>query len=246
MGSQSRVPQVLIMGAGIAGLAATGAIRGLGWDVSVVEHRADLDGIGTGLFVPANRVRALAALGVLDGMACRGRRIGRLRVRSADGSAQAVARLDRVWPAVGSSIAIHRSLALEALLEAALAAVRMGVRLTGVAAADGRVRAAFDAWHAATPNMAQGAAMPPKTSWCSPRSWAATRGVRRSMNRCAGLPPAGCRGSATCRRPPPCATAWRRCRCSSGSGSCPLGGYQQGVLRAARRQAMSKPTTEEL
>ncbi len=348
MGSQSRVPQVLIVGAGIAGLAATGAIRGLGWDVSVVEHRADLDGIGTGLFVPANRVRALAALGVLDGMACRGRRIGRLRVRSADGSAQAVARLDRVWPAVGSSIAIHRSLALEALLEAALAPVRMGVRLTGVAAADGRVRAAFDdggtasydvvigsdgagsavrgllwpgeaasyggeswwrgivtcppalddwtltlcragnlilipvgarmaywgagasretpfhderpgraarvrelfadatgvaaavldqvrddaavqfsavetawvedpvagkvvligdAWHAATPNMAQGAAMPPKTSWCSPRSWAATRGVRRSMNRCAGLPPVGCRGSATCRRPPPCATA---------------------------------------
>ena len=103
-----------------------------------------------------------------------------------------------------------------------------------------------DAWHAATPNMAQGAAMPPKTSWCSPRSWAATRGVRRSMNRCAGLPPAGCRGSATCRRPPPCATAWRRCRCSSGSGSCPLGAYQQGVLRAAGRQAMSKPTTEEL
>ena len=48
------------------------------------------------------------------------------------------------WPAVGSSIAIHRSLALEALLEAALAPVRMGVRLTGVAAADGRVRAAFD------------------------------------------------------------------------------------------------------
>ena len=29
MGSQSRVPQVLIVGAGIAGLAATGAIRGL-------------------------------------------------------------------------------------------------------------------------------------------------------------------------------------------------------------------------
>ena len=74
MGSTSRVPQVLIVGAGIAGLAAAGAIRGLGWDVDVVEQRADFDGAGTGLFFPANGVRALAALGVLDGLACRGRR----------------------------------------------------------------------------------------------------------------------------------------------------------------------------
>lgn len=126
------IPQVLVAGAGIAGLAAAGAIRELGWDVSVVEQRADFDGIGTGLFIPANGVRALAALGVLDGIACRGRRIDRLRVYSADGAAESVAPLDLVWPGAGPSIAIHRSLMHEALLEAALVPVRTGIRLTGV------------------------------------------------------------------------------------------------------------------
>ena len=143
MGGTSRIPQVLIVGAGIAGLAAAGAIRELGWDVDVVEQRADFDGAGTGLFFPANGVRALAALGVLDGVACRGRRIGRLQVRSADGAAQAAARLDLVWPAVGPSLAVHRPLAQQALLEAALVPVRMGTRLTGIATDGTRVRAVF-------------------------------------------------------------------------------------------------------
>jgi 2-polyprenyl-6-methoxyphenol hydroxylase-like FAD-dependent oxidoreductase len=78
---EKHIPHVLVAGAGIAGLAAARAIRELGWDVSVVEQRPGSDGIGTGLFVPANGVRVLAALGVLDGIACRGRRIGQLRVR---------------------------------------------------------------------------------------------------------------------------------------------------------------------
>ena len=143
MGGTSRIPQVLIVGAGIAGLAAAGAIRELGWDVDVVEQGADFDGAGTGLFFPANGVRALAALGVLDGVACRGRRIGPLQVRSADGAAQAAARLDLVWPAVGPSLAVHRPLAQQALLEAALVPVRMGTRLTGIATEGTRVRAIF-------------------------------------------------------------------------------------------------------
>jgi len=144
MSSTNHVAQVLVVGAGIAGLAAARAIRELGWDVSVVEQRPDFDGIGTGLFVPANGVRALAALGVLDGIACRGRRIGQLRVRGADGSAESVACLDRVWPGAGPSIAIHRSLMQEALLEAALVPVRMGVRLTGIAADGTTVQVRFD------------------------------------------------------------------------------------------------------
>jgi 2-polyprenyl-6-methoxyphenol hydroxylase-like FAD-dependent oxidoreductase len=138
------IPQVLVVGAGIAGLAAAGAIRDLGWDVSMVGQRADFSGIGTGLFVPANGVRALAGLGVLDSVACRGRRIHGLRVRSADRSAGSLARLDMVWPGVGPSIAIHRSLMQEALLEAALVPVRMGVRLTCLAADGATVRATFD------------------------------------------------------------------------------------------------------
>jgi 2-polyprenyl-6-methoxyphenol hydroxylase-like FAD-dependent oxidoreductase len=143
MDNTNHIPQVLVVGAGIAGLAAAGAIRELGWDVSLVEERTDFDGTGTGLFVPANGVRALAALGVLDGLVGRGRQIGRLQVRSADGSAGSAARLELVWPAAGPSIAIHRSLLHEALLEAAPVPVRMGVRLTGIATDDGRAYATF-------------------------------------------------------------------------------------------------------
>jgi 2-polyprenyl-6-methoxyphenol hydroxylase-like FAD-dependent oxidoreductase len=132
--SENDVPQVLVVGAGIAGLLAAAAIRELGWEVSLVEQRLRFDGIGTGLFVPANGVRALAALGVLDRIACRGQRIDRLRIRgprSVSGPG-AVASLGKVWPTVGPSIAIHRSLLRDALLEAARVPVRAGVRLTGI------------------------------------------------------------------------------------------------------------------
>jgi 2-heptyl-3-hydroxy-4(1H)-quinolone synthase len=144
MSSGNHTPQVLVVGAGIAGLAAAGAIRKLGWDVSVVEQRQDFDGIGTGVFVPANGVRALAALGVLAGVACRGRPIGRLRLHSADGASQAMACLNRVWPEVGPSIGIHRSLLRDALLEAAPVTVRMATRLTGITADGTGVLATFD------------------------------------------------------------------------------------------------------
>jgi|HubBroStandDraft_1064217.scaffolds.fasta_scaffold16182_2 2-polyprenyl-6-methoxyphenol hydroxylase-like FAD-dependent oxidoreductase len=160
MSTEKHIPQVLVAGAGIAGLAAAGAIRELGWDVSVVEQRPDFDGTGTGLFVPANGVRALAALGVLDGIARGGRRIDQLRVRGAAGagrSAVAMACLDRVWPAVGPSIAIHRSLMQEALLEAALVPVRMGVRLTGIAADGTTVQVRFDDGGAARYDLVVGA-----------------------------------------------------------------------------------------
>jgi 2-heptyl-3-hydroxy-4(1H)-quinolone synthase len=137
-------PRVLVVGAGIAGLAAAGAIRELGWDVSVVERRPDFDCTCTGLFVPANGARALAALGVRDAIVYCGRRIAGLRVRTADGSASSTARLEQVWRAAGPSFAMHRLLLHEALLEAALVPVRMGVRLTGLATYGGQAYAAFD------------------------------------------------------------------------------------------------------
>jgi 2-heptyl-3-hydroxy-4(1H)-quinolone synthase len=147
MSSENHVPRVLVVGAGIAGLAAAGAIVRLGWEVSVVEQRAHFDGVATGLFVPANGVRALAALGLLAAVARRGQAISLLRARGADGAAESVARLERVWPQVGPSIGIRRSSLQDALLAALLGAaeapVRMGVRLAGLVP-DGRaVRARF-------------------------------------------------------------------------------------------------------
>src|SRR5215472_851162 len=146
MHSANDIPHVLVVGAGIAGLVTAGAIRELGWDVSLVEQRLSFDSIGTGLFVPANGVRALAALGRLDCLASQGRRIDRLRMRGEDdagGPAEATACLGRVWPAVGQSIAVHRSLLQEALLKTGPVPARMGVRLTGIATDSNQACATF-------------------------------------------------------------------------------------------------------
>lgn len=144
MNSGNHIPRVLIAGAGIAGLAAAKAIRELGCEVSVVEQRQDFDGTGTGLFVPANGIRALAALGLPDAVTCRGHAISRLRIRNGDGSAESVARLETVWPALGPSVAIQRSLIQQILLDAALVPVRMGVRLAALAIDNAAVHATFD------------------------------------------------------------------------------------------------------
>ena len=51
------------------------------------------------------------------------------------GFERVAADLRQVWPRVCPSVAIHRALAHEALLEAALAPVRMGTGLAGLSAA---------------------------------------------------------------------------------------------------------------
>lgn len=135
------VPRALIVGAGIAGLAAAGAIRRIGWDVDLVEQRTDFVAAGTGLFFPANGVRAMAALGVMDVLVSRGAAITRLRLRSADGAVEGVADLGQVWPGVGPSVAIHRALAHEALRAAAMTPVRMDTGLAGLTLTDGTVEA---------------------------------------------------------------------------------------------------------
>jgi 2-polyprenyl-6-methoxyphenol hydroxylase-like FAD-dependent oxidoreductase len=107
--------RVLVVGASIAGLAATHALRELGAGVDVVERRAAFNGPETGLFFPANGVRALGGLRLADRLIARGRPVERLRARSADGSLESAAELDRVWPHVGPSVAVRRALAGEAL-----------------------------------------------------------------------------------------------------------------------------------
>jgi 2-polyprenyl-6-methoxyphenol hydroxylase-like FAD-dependent oxidoreductase len=141
MNGHGSAARALIVGAGIGGLAAAAAIRGIGWDVDIIERRASFDAAGTGLFLPANGVRALAALRVLDGLVGRGAAITRLLVRSADGVVEGAANLDQVWPGVGPSVAVHRAVAHEALLEAAPSPVRMGAGLAGLAAAGSEVEA---------------------------------------------------------------------------------------------------------
>lgn len=58
--------RVLVVGAGIGGLAAATALRQRGMDVDVVEIKPEMSVYGVGINQPANSLRALRSLGVLD------------------------------------------------------------------------------------------------------------------------------------------------------------------------------------
>lgn len=129
----------LVTGAGIAGLTTAAGLHKLGWDVHLVDRRPDPGGaIPTGLFFPANGVRAFAALGAADALLSRGHVIERMRLRGMGGSGEGVAWLKDVWPGVGPSMAIQRGLALEALRSWCPVRVRAGTGVRSLTQRDGR------------------------------------------------------------------------------------------------------------
>jgi 2-polyprenyl-6-methoxyphenol hydroxylase-like FAD-dependent oxidoreductase len=58
--------KILVLGAGIGGLGAAIALRQRGFDVDLVEIKPELSVYGVGINQPANSLRALRSLGVLD------------------------------------------------------------------------------------------------------------------------------------------------------------------------------------
>jgi glycine/D-amino acid oxidase-like deaminating enzyme len=126
---QRDAARVLIVGAGIAGLATAGALDRIGWEVEVVERRACFNGTPAGLFIPANGSRALRGLGMAEGVIARGRAIERLVARTATGALSAGVDLERVWPGVGPCCAVQRDLGRETCLR--------GRRLEGLAGLEG-------------------------------------------------------------------------------------------------------------
>jgi 2-polyprenyl-6-methoxyphenol hydroxylase-like FAD-dependent oxidoreductase len=60
------VEKALVVGAGIGGLAAAAALAARGVEVEVVEARPDSSVYGVGINQPANSLRALKSLGVLE------------------------------------------------------------------------------------------------------------------------------------------------------------------------------------
>ncbi|WP_420377349.1 FAD-dependent monooxygenase [Sinorhizobium meliloti] len=58
--------RAIIVGAGIAGLAAAQGLRLIGWDAAVYEQAEKLEPLGAGLSLSANALRALRALGLYE------------------------------------------------------------------------------------------------------------------------------------------------------------------------------------
>ncbi len=61
----AKTVRVAVIGAGIGGLAAAGALRQRGFDVHVYERAPELGEVGAGLQLGPNAVKVLAALGIL-------------------------------------------------------------------------------------------------------------------------------------------------------------------------------------
>ncbi|GAB4276363.1 MAG: FAD-dependent monooxygenase [Pararhodobacter sp.] len=56
--------KALVLGAGVAGLSAACALRGVGADVEILEQAAEITEVGAGLQISPNGVRVLRALGI--------------------------------------------------------------------------------------------------------------------------------------------------------------------------------------
>ena len=101
--------RILIVGAGLAGLALTRALRRAGFAPQLIEREAGWEDAGTGMYLPANGVRALRALGLQDTVAARAAAIPRQCLLDHRGRLLVDVDLDQLWGDVGPCLALPRA-----------------------------------------------------------------------------------------------------------------------------------------
>ena len=94
--------RVLIVGGGIAGGVAALALRQRGVEVVVVEQRREMGGVGHGITLQGNALKAFHSVGVFERIAERGFPFGHLRMRSADGATSSPRSRHPPWAAARS------------------------------------------------------------------------------------------------------------------------------------------------
>ncbi|GAA1885788.1 FAD-dependent monooxygenase [Asanoa iriomotensis] len=102
-------PRVLIVGAGIAGLGAAQALRAHGIKADVVERHPQADAGGTGIYLPANAVRALTSLGFGDEIRSVGHEIRRQRLLDHRGKVLLDLPIEQVWGGIAPSVAVRHA-----------------------------------------------------------------------------------------------------------------------------------------
>jgi 2-polyprenyl-6-methoxyphenol hydroxylase-like FAD-dependent oxidoreductase len=134
--------RILIVGAGLAGLALARALRQVGLAPQVIEREAGWGVAGTGMYLPANGVRALRALGLEDAVAARGTRIPRQRLLDHRGHLLADIDLQQLWGSVGPCLALPRTELHQILREGV--PVQLGRTIRSLENLDGPVQVGFD------------------------------------------------------------------------------------------------------
>ncbi|GAB3138840.1 FAD-dependent urate hydroxylase HpxO [Micromonospora sonneratiae] len=121
--------RILVVGAGIAGLAVARALRLAGFRPEVVERLPASPGTGGGIYLPGNAARALREIGLDSPVRPLGQVIGRQRFFDAAGQELCEVDLARLWSGVGECRALPRSELHRVLLTGAGGEVRHGVEL---------------------------------------------------------------------------------------------------------------------
>lgn len=136
--------RILVVGAGIAGLAAARTLARAGFSVEVVERQPDWDEAGTGIYLPGNASRALRALGLEQAVSARGVVIPQQRVSDDRGRLLVAVDLDELWDGVGPCLALHRADLHAVLLDGARdMPIRMGAEVRGLQERSGTVSVEF-------------------------------------------------------------------------------------------------------
>ena len=125
--------RVLIVGAGVAGLALGHALHERGITAELVERSPRWRPEGTGIYLPGNAVRALRLLGLEKAVLARANRIAWQRVLDPRGRVLTDIELEPIWGGVGACVEIHRADLHEAMRGAVPdVAVRMGTTVAEV------------------------------------------------------------------------------------------------------------------
>ncbi|GIJ33183.1 FAD-dependent monooxygenase [Micromonospora sediminimaris] len=121
--------RILVVGAGIAGLAVARALRLAGFRPDLTDKAPPHDLTDAGLYLPGNAARALRRLDLDDPVRPYGKVIHRQRFLDSTGAPLCEVDLDALWAEVGECRALARSDLHRVLLSGAGGAVRHGAEV---------------------------------------------------------------------------------------------------------------------